>query len=147
MPTRPSFQAMFFGPIPYLVEKVIGVLETEAAFVTDKSQDLQSGRQNKRRYSMQALQEILVNSLAHRDYRSDLSTKVSVFSDRIEFENPGGAPMGVTLDELKKGTTRWRNPSLARYLFELGLAQERGTGIQEPFRRRQRFQAASPRSR
>ncbi len=37
--------------------------------------------------------------------------------------------MGVTLDELKKGTTRWRNPSLARYLFELGLAQERGTGI------------------
>ncbi|MBS1829310.1 MAG: hypothetical protein JST93_28665 [Acidobacteria bacterium] len=118
-----------FGPIPYLVEKVMGVLETEAAFVTDKSEDFQSGRQNKRRYSMQALQEILVNSLAHRDYRSDLSTKVSVFADRIEFENPGGAPLGVTMDELKKGTTRWRNPSLARYLFELGLAQERGTGI------------------
>jgi ATP-dependent DNA helicase RecG len=118
-----------FGPIPYLVEKLMGVLETEAAFITDKSQDFQSGRQNIRRYSMQALQEILVNSLVHRDYRSDLSTKVNIFSDRIEFENPSGAPMGVTLDELKKGTTRWRNPSLARYLFELGLAQERGTGI------------------
>lgn len=118
-----------FGPIPYLVEKVMGVLETEAAYVTDKSQDFQSGGQNKRRYSMQALQEILVNALAHRDYRNDLSTKVSIFSDRIEFENPGGAPVGVSVDELKKGTTRWRNPSLARYLFELGLAQERGTGI------------------
>jgi ATP-dependent DNA helicase RecG len=78
---------------------------------------------------MQAFQEILVNALAHRDYQTGLSTKISVFQDRVEFENPGGLVNGVSIDALKRGRTRWRNPSLARYLSELGLAQERGTGI------------------
>lgn len=118
-----------FGPIPLLVEKVMGALETEAVFVTDKSQTGHSGTQNRPRYSRQALQEILVNSLAHRDYQSELSTKVGIFQDRIEFENPGALPASISIEDLKHGTTRWRNPSLARYLFELGLAQERGTGI------------------
>jgi ATP-dependent DNA helicase RecG len=117
------------GPIPFLVKKVMGVLETEASIITDKTQDFLSGGQNRRRYSLQALQEILVNALAHRDYQNGLSTKISVFQDRIEFESPGGLPDGVSIDAMKQGRTRWRNPSLARFLSELGLAQERGTGI------------------
>ena len=132
------------GPITYLVQKVMGVLETEAVFVTDKSQDVHSGMQNKPRYSKQALAEILVNSLAHRDYQSGLSTKIDVFPDRIEFENPGGGPVGISVDNLKRGTTRWRNPSLARYLFELGLAQERGTGIPRVVRETVALTGAEP---
>jgi ATP-dependent DNA helicase RecG len=138
------FPGDVFGPIPYLVDKVMGVLETEAVFVTDKSQDMRSGAQNKQRYSRQALQEILVNALAHRDYQSDLSTKVSIFSDRIEFENPGGTPAGATVEQLKRGVTRWRNPSLARYLFELSLAQERGTGIPTAIRETVALTGAEP---
>jgi len=118
----------FFGPIPRLVQKVMGVLESEASVITDKTQDFLSGAQNRRRYSQQALQEILVNALAHRDYQDRLSTKVFVFQDRIEFESPGGL-MDLEIAAVRQGRTRWRNPSLARYLVELGLAQERGTGI------------------
>jgi hypothetical protein len=118
----------FFGPIQLLVDRVMGVLEVEASLITDKTQDFLSGAQNRRRYSRQALQEILVNALAHRDYRGRLSTKISIFPDRIEFESPGGL-MDLELAAMRQGRTRWRNPSLARYLVELGLAQERGTGI------------------
>jgi hypothetical protein len=106
----------------------MGALETEAVFVTDKSNDASTGLQNRRRYSKAALEELLVNALVHRDYRNPLSTRVNVFSDRIEIENPSGGP-SPSIKELESGTTRWHNPSLSRYLFELGLAQERGTGI------------------
>jgi ATP-dependent DNA helicase RecG len=123
------FPGDIYGPIPYLVQKVMGMLETDATYVTDKSQRAQQGGQNRQRYSRQALHELLVNALAHRDYRSEHSTKIYIFSDRLEFESPGSVPDNVSLAELKTGLTRWRNPSLARYLFELGLAQERGTGI------------------
>jgi ATP-dependent DNA helicase RecG len=102
----------FFGPIPRLVEKVMGVLELEASVITDKTQDFLSGAQNRKRYSLQALQEILVNALAHRDYRDRLSTKVFIFQDRIEFESPGGL-MDLEIAALRQGRTRWRNPSLA----------------------------------
>ncbi len=117
-----------FGPIPFLVRKVMDALEAETGWVTDKSQDAVRVGQNRRRYSQTALQELVVNALAHRDYRDAHSTRVNIFSDRIEIENPGGAP-NVSLAALRNGITNWRNPSMARYLFELGLAQEKGTGI------------------
>jgi hypothetical protein len=117
------------GPIPRLLEKVMGVLETEASVITDKTKDFLSGAQNRRRYSLQALHELLVNALVHRNYQDRLSTKIYIFQDRIEFESPGGLVDFESIDAARQGRSRWRNPSLARYLVELGLAQERGTGI------------------
>ena len=119
----------YFGPIPLLIEKVIGELESETAMITDKTRDFLNGAQNRKRYSVQALNEFLVNALAHRDYAAQRSTKIYIFLDRIEFESPGGLVSGENIEGLKQGRTNWRNPSLARYLSELGLAQERGTGI------------------
>ena len=118
----------FFGPIPRLIEKVMGVLEAEASILTDKNQHFLSGAQNRKRYSLQALQELLVNALVHRDYQDPLPTQVYVFLDCIEFESPGGL-VGLEMAAAMDGRTRWRNPALARYVVELGLAQERGTGI------------------
>lgn len=119
----------FFGPIPRLIEQVLEILDAEASMITDKTLDFASGAQNHWRYDRQALREILVNALAHRDYRDPLSTKIYVFQDRIEYENPGGFVKLLTIEEAKQGQTRWRNPSLARYLVSLKLAQETGTGI------------------
>lgn len=123
------FSNEFFGPIPKLVEKVMGVLEPETGVITDKTQDPLNGGSNRARYSRKAIFEILVNALAHRDYRDRQSTKIYVFADRIEFESPGGLVGLPGLDAAKQGRTHWRNPSLARYLAALGLAQERGTGL------------------
>ena len=107
------------GPIPWLISQVMGILDSEASVITDKSQDFKNGGQNRKRYSRQALLEILVNALAHRDYRDPHATKIYVFEDRIEFESPGGLVGTTSLEEAKRGRTRWRNRSLARYLTEL----------------------------
>jgi ATP-dependent DNA helicase RecG len=118
-----------FGPIPLLIQKVKDLLSLETGFIVDKTVDIRTGRQNRWRYSEDALQEILVNTFAHRDYQDHHSTKIYVFSDRIEFESPGGLVGPPSLEEAKHGRTSWRNPTLARYLVALGLAQERGTGL------------------
>ena len=126
----PAFSSKeLFGPIPRLIELVMEVLDAEDSMITDKTLDPKTGDQNHWRYNRHALHEILVNALVHRDYRDPLSTKIYVFQDRIEFENPGGLIKRLTLEEAKQGQTRWRNPSLARYLVSLKLAQETGTGI------------------
>ncbi len=118
----------FFGPIPLLMREVMGVLAAEAGMITDKTLPYRNGGQNRRRYSEEALKEILVNALAHREYRDPLSTKIYVFPDRIEFESPGGLVRFKSIDEAK-GHTHWRNPALAKYLLELEWAQEAGSGL------------------
>ena len=60
----------FFGPISLIVQKVMAKFEQEASLIVDKTKDFLSGAQNRRRYSISALQEILVNALVHRDYQN-----------------------------------------------------------------------------
>ena len=106
----------------------MSVLSAEVSMITDKTQSVLSGGQNRWRYSEDALKEILVNALAHRDYTVSHSTNIYVFADRIEFESPGGLVNFKSIDEAK-GNTHWRNPALARYLLELKWAQAAGTGL------------------
>jgi len=79
-----------------------------------------------------ALQEAMVNALAHRDYELVDPVRFTSYSDRIEFISPGSLPFGLTLEALRKRsvTPRWRNQSLAWFLSRLQLAQAEGQGIQ-----------------
>jgi len=55
-----------------------------------------------------ALREAVINAVVHADYGQHGSPlRVAVFSDRLEIENPGGLPPGLTLDEdwYRHGTT------------------------------------------
>ncbi len=76
--------------------------------------------------------EAVINALAHRDYYSKGSVQVSVFSDRIEIENPGRLPNEITVDDLKKVHASYpHNPILAYCLFLTGAIERFGTGTLE----------------
>ena len=76
-----------------------------------------------------ALREVLVNAVAHADYSlTGMRIRVAIYADRMEIENPGMLPFGMTLDDLKAGVSRIRNRVIARVLRELGLFEEWGTG-------------------
>lgn len=87
---------------------------------------------NAEKYPRRALQEAMVNALAHRDYELVDPTRVTSYQDRIELISPGPLPVGVTLEGLRSGvvTPRWRNQALAWFLSRLQLAQAEGQGIQ-----------------
>ena len=42
-----------------------------------------------------AIREALVNLLMHSDYFSTMKPRIRVFSNRIEFMNPGGLPKDI----------------------------------------------------
>lgn len=119
----------FHGPIPRVLQDLLGHLRTELSLIVDKTQDFLAGAQNRPRYAEQALREALVNALSHRDYEDGNPTKIAVFPDRMEISNPGGPPEGVRPEQLNQGRPYWRNPALANYLIALGLAQAEGSGI------------------
>ena len=66
----------------------------------------------------EVIQEAVVNAVAHRDYTSAASVQVSVFSDRIEVQNPGCLPPDLTFEDLKiRHSSRPRNHRIALPLY------------------------------
>ncbi len=121
-------QASFQGPLPSSVEDAVGFLEKHLYH------HIEIGR-TKRKESWtvppEALRELIVNAVIHTDY-SQVGTpiRVSMFDDRIEIENPGLLPFGLTLEDLPKGVSKLRNRTIGRVFQELGLAENWGSGIQ-----------------
>jgi ATP-dependent DNA helicase RecG len=75
-----------------------------------------------------ALREALVNLLIHSDYFSPMKPRIRVFTNRIEFENPGKLPR--TVEELMKtDETLPRNPVLAKFFRIAKLCESAGYGF------------------
>ncbi|MFC1707158.1 ATP-binding protein [Planctomycetota bacterium] len=78
-----------------------------------------------------AIREALTNAVVHADYsQSGAPIRVSIFDDRIEFENPGLLPFGLTVEDLRHGISRLRNRAVGRVFHELGQIEQWGSGIQ-----------------
>lgn len=77
----------------------------------------------------EALEELVVNSLIHRDYFIKSAIKVFIFDNRIEIISPGKLPNNLTIEKIKSYTSIARNQFLfsnARYLLPyIGI----GSGI------------------
>ena len=80
-------------------------------------------------YPEVAVREVLVNALVHSDYSlTGMRILISIFSDRMEIQNPGMLPFGITLEDFKAGVSKVRNRVIARIFRELGLMEEWGSG-------------------
>lgn len=76
-----------------------------------------------------AVAEAIVNAVAHRDYASNASVQVSLFSDRLEVWNPGELPQPLTMERLRKPHQSIpRNPLIADPLFLVRYIEKAGTG-------------------
>ena len=78
-----------------------------------------------------AVREAIVNAIVHADYaQHGAPIRVSIFDDRLEVENPGLLPFGLTVDDLRHGVSKLRNRVIGRVFHELGLIEQWGSGIQ-----------------
>jgi ATP-dependent DNA helicase RecG len=78
----------------------------------------------------EALREILVNALAHRDYTILAPVRVFVLDDRVEIRTPGELPNTVTIEAIRLGAAHvLRNPTIYILFSRLGLVTGIGTGI------------------
>jgi ATP-dependent DNA helicase RecG len=68
---------------------------------------------------IEVLEELVINSLIHRDYFINSTINIFIFDNRIEIISPGKLPNSLTEDNIKTGTSIVRNPiiySNARFL-------------------------------
>jgi predicted HTH transcriptional regulator len=78
-----------------------------------------------------ALREAIINAIVHADYAErGAPIRVAVFDDRVEVENPGILPSGLTIEDIRKGVSKLRNRVIGRVFHELGLIEQWGSGIQ-----------------
>jgi predicted HTH transcriptional regulator len=73
--------------------------------------------------------EAIVNAVAHRDYASNASVQVMLFSNRLEVWNPGELPPPLTVDQLRRPHASIpHNPLVADPLFLARYIEKAGTG-------------------
>lgn len=78
-----------------------------------------------------AVREAVINAVAHADYaQRGAPTRISIFDDRLEVENPGLLPFGLTVEDLEHGVSKLRNRVIGRVFHALGLIEQWGSGIQ-----------------
>lgn len=78
-----------------------------------------------------AVREALINAVAHADYaQRGAPLRISIFDDRLEVENPGLLPFGLTVEDLPHGVSKLRNRVIGRVFHALGLIEQWGSGIQ-----------------
>ncbi|MCE7933872.1 MAG: transcriptional regulator [Chlorobi bacterium CHB2] len=77
----------------------------------------------------QAIEELLVNALIHRDYFTSASIRLMVFADRIEIISPGHLPDSLSIEAIRHGTANRRNPTLTEHAVYMLPYRGLGTGI------------------
>jgi len=78
-----------------------------------------------------AVREAIINAVAHADYsQHGAPIRLAIFDDRLEIENPGLLPFGLTIDDLPLGISKLRNRVVGRVFHELGLVEQWGSGAQ-----------------
>jgi predicted HTH transcriptional regulator len=78
-----------------------------------------------------AIREAIMNAIVHADYaQRGAPIRVALFDDRLEIENPGLLPFGLTIEDIQKGISKLRNRVFGRVFQELGLIEHWGSGIQ-----------------
>jgi len=73
----------------------------------------------------------VINAVVHADYaQRGAPIRLSIFDDRVEIENPGLLPFGLTIEDIRQGISKLRNRVIGRVFRELGLIEQWGSGIQ-----------------
>jgi ATP-dependent DNA helicase RecG len=81
-------------------------------------------------YPLEALREAIINAVCHRDYTASSNTEVRIYDDRLSVWNPGGLPLGLTLEDLyKPHPSILRNKGIGGVFYDMGLIEQWGSGI------------------
>lgn len=87
-------------------------------------------RQERWAYPLDAVREVIVNAVAHRDYTiTVMDIELSLYSDRIEVISPGRLPNTVTVDKMRAGYRASRNELIKEVLRDYRYIEATGLGV------------------
>ncbi|WP_457857856.1 ATP-binding protein [Psychrobacter pulmonis] len=80
-------------------------------------------------YPAKAIREAVINAYAHRDYSLSADTKIEIYDDRMEIFSAGNIPDGLSVEDIKTGTSARRNINLVHVLDKITYMENYGSGI------------------
>ena len=119
------------APLPTAVDEIMLFLKKHAFRGVDLSE---VRRKDVWSIPLGILREAVINALVHADYsQRGAPIRIVFLDDRIEIDNPGLFLPGLTLEDIKQGTSKIRNTVIARVFRELHLIEQWGTGVRRIF--------------
>lgn len=111
-----------------------GLIEQALDFINRNTQPsarlVQGRREDRPAYPGEALREVIVNAVAHRDYAvAGADILLTIYADRLEVVSPGRLPNSATVEALKTGFRYARNQTLVNVLRDYRYVDFRGMGI------------------
>ncbi len=80
-------------------------------------------------YPYEALRELLINALAHRDWSRFVDVEMAGYRDRLEIISPGALPNSMTVEKMLAGQRTARNHIIVEVLRDYGYVDARGMGV------------------
>lgn len=111
-----------------LIEKALEAMEP---FVTRESDTIDEHfrRDKQWLYPFEAMRELLINALAHRDWTRFGDVEIVGYSDRLEITSPGALPNSMTVEKMLAGQRSARNLIIVEVLRDYGYVDARGMGV------------------
>ncbi|MBT3255995.1 MAG: winged helix-turn-helix transcriptional regulator [Deltaproteobacteria bacterium] len=111
-----------------LIEKCLEAMEP---FVTQEPNHIDENFRREKRwfYPFEAIRELLINALAHRDWTRFVDVEIAGYSDRLEIISPGALPNAMTVEKMVAGQRSARNLIIVEVLRDYGYVDARGMGV------------------
>lgn len=76
-----------------------------------------------------SVRELIANAVAHRSYLEPGNIQVAIFDDRLEVTSPGMLLNAVSIEKMREGYSKLRNPAIASAFAYMKIIEKWGTGI------------------
>jgi len=111
-----------------LIEKFSSAIEP---FITQESSEIDKNMRREKTwyYPWEAIREIVVNALAHRDWTRSVDIEITNYADRLEVISPGNLHNTMTISKMVAGQRSPRNTLIMEILRDYGYVDSRGMGV------------------
>jgi len=80
-------------------------------------------------YPVEAIREVVLNALTHRDWTRNIEVEIVAYADRLEVVSPGSLPNSMTIEKMKAGQRSPRNTIITEIMRDYGYVDARGMGV------------------
>lgn len=113
---------------PGIIERFIDLIKP---FISEESDfiDMNFRRNDRWFYPLEAIREVFINALAHRDWTRFVEIEIVSYANRLEVISPGALPNSMTIEKMIAGQRSPRNPIIMEVLRDYGYVDYRGMGV------------------
>lgn len=110
-----------------LIEHFMELLTPHISMIADPNEQLR--RDRIWHYPLEAVREVVLNALTHRDWTRSIEVEVVVYSDRMVITSPGALPNSMTVAKMLAGQRSPRNTLITEIVRDYGYVDNRGMGV------------------